>query len=186
MYLWSMTIQFIVPEYLIVYCTPILALLSTLRLLWKTRLDLEEAVVIAPRLEKTLKVSAKLEILVSQCDDWVCIVIFNVSMRGRDVQFLRQYGSFPAAAIMQWLDEHLSFRLSILFAYLFGKSELAISILRYLGTFGAMCRESLQPLMSILRYVLFKNFSSLDLHGGIGYLLGCDIVLHEHDQLLTT
>ena len=132
-----------------------------------------------------LDVYANLEVLGSQCGDWVCIVMLNASMRGRDVQFLRQYGSFPAAAIMQWLDEHLSFRLSILFAYLFGKSELAISILRYLGTFGAMCRESLQPLMSILRYAFFKYISSMDLHGGIYRQLDGDNNLHEHDQLLT-
>lgn len=63
-------------------------------------------------------------------------------------QVLRQFGAtyFPSLNVLKWLDEHVSFRLSILFAYLFGKSELAVQLLRLLATTGNFCKTALQPI----------------------------------------
>ena len=68
-------------------------------------------------------------------------------------QVLRQLGSMylPSSAILQWLDNHVSVRLSILLAYLFGKSELAVQLLRWLKTAGTVCRATLQPVISVVR-----------------------------------
>lgn len=65
---------------------------------------------------------------------------------------LRQFGStyFPVFAIRDWLDEHVSFRLSILFAYLFGKSEVAVLLLKWLGAAGNVCGAMLEPLNAYL------------------------------------
>lgn len=70
------------------------------------------------------------------------------------VQFLRQVVSswLPSTAILRWLDENVSFRLSILLTYLFGKSELAVQLLRWLGGAGRLIKEALQPATALLGY----------------------------------
>lgn len=75
------------------------------------------------------------------------------------VQFLRQLAGMylPSTAILQWLDEHVSFRLSILFAYLFGKSELAVQLLRWLGAAGACCHAVLRPVIAVLGYATIPS-----------------------------
>lgn len=62
-------------------------------------------------------------------------------------------------AVRQWLDQHVSFRLSILFAYLFGKSELAVQLLKWLGAAGNVCRAMLEPLDAYTRSVLQPNLA---------------------------
>ena len=57
----------------------------------------------------------------------------------------------PSTAMMRWLDAHLTMRLSILCAFLFGKSQLAAQLLRWLGAAGAVLRTVLQPLLGFLR-----------------------------------
>lgn len=73
------------------------------------------------------------------------------------LQVLRKFGStyFPLSAIRTWLDQHVSFRLSILFAYLFGKSELAVQLLKWLGAAGNIGRAMLEPLNIYLRSDLY-------------------------------
>lgn len=68
------------------------------------------------------------------------------------VQFLRQVVSayLPSTVILQWLDEHVSFRMSILFAYLFGKSEIAMQLLRWLGAAASFCQATLQPVVAVI------------------------------------
>jgi hypothetical protein len=56
----------------------------------------------------------------------------------------------PSTAIFQWLDSHLQLRISILAAYLFGKSQLAAALLRWAGRAAALARATTQPLVDIL------------------------------------
>jgi trans-aconitate methyltransferase len=58
--------------------------------------------------------------------------------------------SLPSSAIFQWLDSHVQVRLSILCAYLFGKSQLFVQLLRWLGHAWALTRAGLEPVFSVL------------------------------------
>ena len=52
----------------------------------------------------------------------------------------------PPGAILQWLDMHSQFRLSILLTYLFGKSEAFVQLMRWAGNVArvrAAARDSL-------------------------------------------
>ena len=60
----------------------------------------------------------------------------------------------PSTAMMRWLDTHLTMRLSILCAFLFGKSQLAAQLVRWLGAAGAVLRTVLQPVLGFLRCLL--------------------------------
>eukprot|EP00884_Botryococcus_braunii_P017501 jgi/Botrbrau1/4434/Bobra.0348s0023.1 len=56
----------------------------------------------------------------------------------------------PSTAIFQWLDSHLQLRISILAAYLLGKSQIARTLLLWLGRVAALARGSLQPISAFL------------------------------------
>ena len=60
--------------------------------------------------------------------------------------------SLPSSVIFQWLDSHVQVRLSILCAYLFGKSQLFVQLLRWLGHAWALLRAALEPVISVLGY----------------------------------
>ncbi|KAK9825452.1 hypothetical protein WJX81_002181 [Elliptochloris bilobata] len=92
---------------------------------------------------------------------FVCVSIFSMVMGFYDllknVPFLHQVlrnvvarMHLPAAAIFQWLDSSLKVRLSILCAYLFGKSALFVALLRWAGHAGALLRAAAQPLALVL------------------------------------
>jgi hypothetical protein len=68
----------------------------------------------------------------------------------------------PSTAIFQWLDSHLQLRISILAAYLFGKSQLAAALLRCAGRAAALARATTQPLVDILGCA-FVNTHTLSL-----------------------
>ena len=58
--------------------------------------------------------------------------------------------SLPSAAIMEWLDSHVQVRMSILFAYMFGKSQLFAQLLTWLAQTWAPVRAALDPLFVVL------------------------------------
>lgn len=60
--------------------------------------------------------------------------------------------SLPSAAILEWLDSHVQVRMSILFAYMFGKSQLAAQLLTWLAQTWAPVRAALDPLIVTLGY----------------------------------
>lgn len=74
-------------------------------------------------------------------------------------QVLRRFAGqyFPIFAIRSWLDEHLSIRLSILFAYLFGKSELALQLLKWLGATGNVIKAALEPVNAYIGSVACRH-----------------------------
>lgn len=73
--------------------------------------------------------------------------------------------SLPSSAIFAWLDSHVQVRLSILFAYLFGKSQLFMQLLRWLGHAWALLRTGLEPFVSFLGCVFsFHGFVAPYLH----------------------
>jgi hypothetical protein len=53
----------------------------------------------------------------------------------------------PPAALLQWAEEHAQVRLSILLTYLFGKSELAVQVVRMGGNAARVARGAAQPLL---------------------------------------
>lgn len=55
----------------------------------------------------------------------------------------------PAATIFRWLDTHVVVRLSILCAYLFGKSELAAMLLHWAAAAVSLGRTALAPLAAL-------------------------------------
>jgi hypothetical protein len=65
--------------------------------------------------------------------------------------------SLPSSAIFAWLDSHVQVRLSILFAYLFGKSQLCMQLLRWLGHAWALLRTGLEPFVSFLGCAFTNN-----------------------------
>lgn len=58
--------------------------------------------------------------------------------------------SLPSAAILEWLDSHVQVRMSILFAYMFGKSQLFAQLLTWLAQTWAPVRAALDPLFLVL------------------------------------
>ena len=60
--------------------------------------------------------------------------------------------SLPSAAILEWLDSHVQVRMSILFAYMFGKSQLFAQLLTWLAQAWAPVRAALDPLFVVLGY----------------------------------
>jgi len=58
--------------------------------------------------------------------------------------------SLPSAAILEWLDSHVQVRMSILFAYMFGKSQLFAQLLTWLAQTWAPVRAALDPLFVVL------------------------------------
>ena len=58
--------------------------------------------------------------------------------------------SLPSAAILEWLDNHVTVRMSILFAYMFGKSQLFAQLLTWLSQTWAPIRAALDPLFVLL------------------------------------
>lgn len=58
--------------------------------------------------------------------------------------------SLPSAAILEWLDSHVQVRMSILFAYMFGKSQLCAQLLTWLAQTWAPIRAALNPLFVVL------------------------------------
>lgn len=54
------------------------------------------------------------------------------------------------SSFFAWLDSHVQVRLSILFAYLFGKSQLFMQLIRWLGHAWAVLRTGMEPIVSLL------------------------------------
>ncbi|EIE25633.1 hypothetical protein COCSUDRAFT_83640 [Coccomyxa subellipsoidea C-169] len=73
--------------------------------------------------------------------------------------------SLPSSAIFAWLDSHVQVRLSILFAYLFGKSQLFMQLLRWLGHAWALLRTGLEPFVSFLGPPLQTAWEALQIFG---------------------
>ncbi len=65
--------------------------------------------------------------------------------------------SLPSAAILEWLDSHVQVRMSILFAYMFGKSQLFAQLLTWLAQTWAPVRAALDPLFLVLGYVSSRH-----------------------------
>lgn len=55
----------------------------------------------------------------------------------------------PATTILRWLDTHVGVRLSILCAYLFGKSQLAAYLVTWAAAAASCVRTALTPVASI-------------------------------------
>ena len=71
--------------------------------------------------------------------------------------------SLPSAAILDWLDSHVQVRLSILFAYMVGKSQLFAHLLTWLAQTWAPMRAALDPLFMVLGCVPAYHLGFLSL-----------------------
>ncbi|CAL5219001.1 g756 [Coccomyxa viridis] len=77
-------------------------------------------------------------------------IIKNVPLFRKALSSIVGSLSLPSAAILEWLDSHVQVRMSILFAYMFGKSQLFAQLLTWLAQTWAPVWAALDPLFLVL------------------------------------
>ena len=88
--------------------------------------------------------------------------------------------SLPSAAIMEWLDSHVQVRMSILFAYMFGKSQLFAQLLTWLAQTWAPVRAALDPLFVVLGCVPNYLIQKKGREGALPYALSVPLLCWVH------
>ncbi|CAL8460798.1 g329 [Coccomyxa elongata] len=102
---------------------------------------------------------------------FVAISVFSMAMGFYDliknVPYLHKVLSslLVPSSFSAWLDSHVQVRLSILFAYLFGKSQLFMQLLRWLGHAWAVLRTGMEPIVSLLGPPLQSAWEALQIFG---------------------